>query len=105
RSRARDGSPSSRIPPARGWPCDSRIPTPPTCNCNRQILEGIHRDGPKAYPTSRHAVDLIIRKADLRATDAQGEVRYQDAIGGRRGGVDGRNRPTWSRRNPVQSRG
>src|SRR5438477_4976096 len=50
RSRARDGSPSSRIPPGRGWPCGSRIPTPRTCSRNRQVLEGIHRDGSKAGP-------------------------------------------------------
>src|SRR5439155_1527843 len=85
RSPAKDGSPSLRTPRVPVWPCGNRIPTPRTCSRNRQVLEGIHRDGSKACPPSRHAVDLIPCGADLGATDAQGEVRYQDAIGGRRG--------------------
>src|SRR5437773_8744021 len=51
-----------------------------TARFSREYIETDRRPAP-----SRHAVDLIPCGADLRATDAQGEVRYQDAIGGRRG--------------------
>src|SRR5207244_7762385 len=72
------------IPPARGWPCGSRIPTPRTCSRNRQVLKGIHRDGSKACPP-RGTRSTSSPAKSRGATDAQGEVRYQDAIGGRRG--------------------
>src|SRR5437588_7520191 len=96
RSRAWDGSPSSRIPPARGWPCGSRIPTPRTCNRNRQVLEGIHRDGPKGCPPPPRGPGVAPspRGPGGGGPAAKEEVKTKAEMGeqgGREGAVMGRN--------------